>query len=34
MPLVNLKVIEGIFSQNQKHEMVRKLTDAVLAVAG
>jgi 4-oxalocrotonate tautomerase len=34
MPLVNLKVIEGIFSQSQKHEMVRKLTDAVIAVAG
>ncbi|MFI7424866.1 4-oxalocrotonate tautomerase family protein [Nonomuraea sp. NPDC049684] len=34
MPLVNVKVIEGVFSATQKTEMVRKLTDAIVAVEG
>ena len=28
MPLVNVKIIEGVFTSSQKQDMVRKLTDA------
>ncbi len=31
MPLVNVKMIEGVFTPTQKQEMVRKLTDATPA---
>ncbi len=34
MPLVNVKVIEGVFSQPQKQEMIQKLTDAMVSVEG
>jgi 4-oxalocrotonate tautomerase len=34
MPLVQVKVIEGVFTDSQKREMVRKLTDAMVAVEG
>lgn len=34
MPLVNVKVIEGIFTPAQKQELVRKLTDAMVSVEG
>ncbi|MER6581207.1 4-oxalocrotonate tautomerase family protein [Nonomuraea sp. NPDC001023] len=34
MPLVNVKVIEGVFSATQKAEMVRKLTDTIVAIEG
>lgn len=34
MPLVNVKLIEGIFTSSQKQEMVRKLTDAMVSVEG
>jgi 4-oxalocrotonate tautomerase len=34
MPLVNVKVIEGVFSEVQKKEMVEKLTDAMVAIEG
>ena len=34
MPLVNVKVIEGTFSDSQKREMVKKLTDAVVSIEG
>jgi 4-oxalocrotonate tautomerase len=34
MPLVNVKVIEGVFTSPQKQEMIRKLTDAMIAVGG
>jgi 4-oxalocrotonate tautomerase len=27
MPLINVKMIEGVFTPTQKQEMVRKLTD-------
>jgi 4-oxalocrotonate tautomerase len=30
MPLVNVKVIEGVFTPSQKQEMVRKLTWVVV----
>ena len=34
MPLVNVKVIEGVFSPAQKQEMVKKLTDAMVSIEG
>ena len=34
MPLINVKVIEGVFSLEQKGEIVRKLTDAMVAIEG
>lgn len=34
MPMVNVKVIEGVFSDDQKREMVKKLTDAMVAIEG
>jgi 4-oxalocrotonate tautomerase len=34
MPLVQVKVIEGVFTEAQKREMVRKLTDAMVAIEG
>lgn len=34
MPFVNVKVIEGVFSQEQKQEMIKRLTDAMVAVEG
>ena len=29
MPLVNIKVIEGVFSQDQKQEMIERMTDVL-----
>jgi len=34
MPLVNVKVIEGVFTDSQKRSMVEKLTDAMIAIEG
>jgi len=34
MPLVNVKVIEGVFSQDQKREMVTRLTDTMVSIEG
>lgn len=34
MPLVNIKVIEGVFSDNQKKDMIAGVTDAMVAVEG
>jgi 4-oxalocrotonate tautomerase len=34
MPFVNVKVIEGVFSTEQKQEMVRKLTDTMVDIEG
>jgi hypothetical protein len=34
MPFVNVKVIEGVFSAAQKQDIVRKVTDAMVAVEG
>lgn len=34
MPLVEVKLIEGVFTKEQKQEMVKKLTDAMVAVEG
>jgi 4-oxalocrotonate tautomerase len=34
LPLVNVKVIEGVFSDSQKREMVKKLTDTMVSIEG
>jgi 4-oxalocrotonate tautomerase len=34
MPIVNVKLIEGVFSPRQKRELIERLTDAVVAVEG
>ncbi len=34
MPLVQVKLIEGVFSDAQKREMIRKLTDAMVSIEG
>ncbi len=34
MPLVNVKVIEGVFTDEQKREMVARLTDTMVAIEG
>jgi 4-oxalocrotonate tautomerase len=34
MPLVQVKVLEGVFSDAQKGEMIRKLTDAMVSIEG
>ncbi len=32
MPFINVKVIEGVFSQSQKSEIIKKLTDAMVSI--
>ena len=34
MPLVTIKLIEGVYSDLQKQEMIKKTTDAMVAVTG
>ena len=34
MPLVNVKMIEGVFTPAQKQEMIRKLTDTMVSIEG
>jgi 4-oxalocrotonate tautomerase len=34
MPLINVKVIEGVFSDDQKTQIVKSLTEAMVAVEG
>jgi 4-oxalocrotonate tautomerase len=34
MPFVNVKVIEGVFSDSHKREMVKKLTDTMVSIEG
>jgi len=34
MPLIQVKLIEKVFSTQQKQEMVRKLTDAMVSIEG
>jgi 4-oxalocrotonate tautomerase len=34
MPLVNVKVIEDVYTPEQKREMVEKLTDAMVSIEG
>jgi 4-oxalocrotonate tautomerase len=34
MPMVNVKLIEGVFSDDQKREMIEKLTDTMVEIEG
>jgi 4-oxalocrotonate tautomerase len=34
MPLVNVKVIEGVFSTEQKQQIVKELTEAMVTIEG
>jgi 4-oxalocrotonate tautomerase len=34
MPLINVKLIEGVFTPKQKQEMVSKLTDTMVSIEG
>ena len=34
MPFINVKLIEDVFTPEQKHQIVEKLTDAMVTVEG
>ena len=34
MPLVDIQLIEGVFDTSQKQDMIRKVTDAMVAIEG
>lgn len=34
MPLIQVRLIEGVFSDGQKREMIRKLTDTMVSIEG
>ncbi|HOO16727.1 MAG TPA: 4-oxalocrotonate tautomerase family protein [Phycisphaerae bacterium] len=34
MPLIEVKLIEGVFSPKQKQQMIAKLTDAMVSIEG
>ena len=34
MPLVNVRVIEGVFTPEQKREMIHQLTEAMVEIEG
>ncbi len=34
MPLINVKLIEGVFTPAQKEEMITGLTDAMVSIEG
>ena len=34
MPLLNVKLIEGVFTPKQKQEIIRKLTDTMVSIEG
>ena len=34
MPLINVKLIEGVFNETQKKKMVTDLTDTMVAIEG
>ena len=34
MPLINVKIIEGVFSDTQKQEIIEKLTDTMVSIEG
>jgi 4-oxalocrotonate tautomerase len=34
MPLINVKLIEGVFTATQKQEIVRRLTDTMVEIEG
>jgi 4-oxalocrotonate tautomerase len=34
MPMVNVKLIEGVFTDDQKRQMIEKLTDTMVEIEG
>jgi 4-oxalocrotonate tautomerase len=34
MPLINVKIIEGVFDADQKREIIERLTDALVTIEG
>ena len=34
MPLLNVKILEGVFTPKQKQDMISKLTDAMVSIEG
>jgi 4-oxalocrotonate tautomerase len=34
MPLINVKLIEGVFNTDQKREIVHRLTDTMVSIEG
>jgi 4-oxalocrotonate tautomerase len=34
MPLINVKLIEGVFSSDQKREIIERLTDTMVEIEG
>jgi 4-oxalocrotonate tautomerase len=34
MPFINVKLIEGVFTPEQKQEVIRKLTDTMVRIEG
>ena len=34
MPLIEVKLIEGVFTQQQKKQMIEKLTDTMVSIEG
>lgn len=34
MPLIQVKMIEGVFNEDKKQEIITKLTDAMVAIEG
>jgi len=34
VPLINVKIIEGVFRNDQKQEMIEKLTDTMVEIEG
>jgi 4-oxalocrotonate tautomerase len=34
MPLINVRLIEGVFDEHEKQEMIGKLTDAMVEIEG
>ncbi len=34
MPLINVRLIEGVFDDEQKHQMIERLTDTMVGIEG
>ena len=34
MPLLNVKLLEGVFTPKEKQDVIRKLTDTIVAIKG
>lgn len=34
MPLIEVKLIENVFTKEQKHQMIERLTDAMVEIEG